>query len=382
MRWFYYYPTWTKPSGGNKQLRLMAGLLTELGVENFLLRDRKFFGPDGGFDDNVFYNASVPLAPFPFEDAGARLHSDDVLILPEVLLETSLAICQGWKCRIALNNQNGFYGLRYAPSRCLCAASIEFAIANAPYVAGLCRDFHGIRPERIFEIPYWVARGPFALADSEGPRRLAVCYMPRKLADEGQRVRELVSQTYPEVPWVEIDGLSEDEVARRLRGNQIFFSAQYLEGFGLPALEAMACGSLVAGFAGTDQFAHPYVAPDNGLWAPDGDVRAAATAVCTAIDVVREGEARHQQYLAAGRRTAQRFTREPVLQALREMIDVVGDRNYRSRTDGAKGLGWRSTLFAYRLLYNYDRLGWAGRFVSGLSRSIKPLRTALSRIFT
>src|SRR5207249_3460840 len=149
MRFLYYYPTWNKPTGGNKQLRLMAALLTELGIENLLLRDRKFFGPDGGFDDNVFYDAPLPLAPFPFEDAGPHLRADDVVILPEVLLETSLPLCRGWRCRLALNNQNGFYGLRYAPSRRLCGKSIEFAIANAPYVAGLCRDFHGIPPERI-----------------------------------------------------------------------------------------------------------------------------------------------------------------------------------------------------------------------------------------
>jgi hypothetical protein len=32
---FFFYPTWNKPSGGNKQLRLMASLLMELGVENY-----------------------------------------------------------------------------------------------------------------------------------------------------------------------------------------------------------------------------------------------------------------------------------------------------------------------------------------------------------
>ena len=50
MAWYFYYPTWNKPSGGNKQLRLMAILLSQLGAEVFLLRDSKFFAPGGGFE--------------------------------------------------------------------------------------------------------------------------------------------------------------------------------------------------------------------------------------------------------------------------------------------------------------------------------------------
>jgi hypothetical protein len=55
----------------------------------YLVRDRRFFAPDGGFDDNVFYSVPIPLAPFPFEEAGARLKPDDVLILPEVRWRTT-----------------------------------------------------------------------------------------------------------------------------------------------------------------------------------------------------------------------------------------------------------------------------------------------------
>jgi glycosyltransferase involved in cell wall biosynthesis len=379
MRWFYYYPTWNKPSGGNKQLRLMAILLAELGVETYLLRDQKFFAPGGGFDDNVFYHAAVPLAPFTFEEAGNHLKAEDVLILPEVLLDTTLPRCQSWPCRIALNNQNGYFGLRYGAPRQLCASRLEFAIANAPYVAALCRDFHGFAPERVFDIPYWVARPPFAVAQDEQPRTLGICYMPRKLPDEGKLIREQVQATHQDVPWVEIDHVPEDEVARRIRKHSLFFAAQDLEGFGLPALEAMACGSLVAGFAGTGAFAHPYATPENGLWAPDRNIPAAVRATREAIAVVRQGGERYQKYLAAGRKTAERFTREAVLESLRDFVKVVESRAYQSRRSPAPRLGWRGKLYAYRMLYNYDKLGWPGRVVSWLSDSTKPVRAMLAR---
>jgi Glycosyl transferases group 1 len=379
MRFFFYYPTWNKPSGGNKQLRLMASLLSELGVETYLVRDNRFFAPGAGFDDSVFYNAPVALAPFTFEEAGNHLQRDDILILPEVLLETTLPYCQPWKCRIALNNQNGYYGLRYGAPRRLCASRLEFAIANAPYVAALCHDFLGISPERVFDIPYWVARPPFEVVPEGQPRTLGICYMPRKLPDEGRRVRESVLATHPEVPWVEIDNMPEEEVARRMRQHSLFFAAQYLEGFGLPALEAMACGSVVAGFAGTGAFAHPYATPQNGLWAPDCNVPAAVIAVREAIEVVRQGGERYQKYHAAGRRTAERFTKEAVLESLRDFLKVIESRNYESRHPPVVRLGLRGTLYAYRMLYNYDRLGWPGHLVSWLSKVTKPVRTVFGR---
>src|SRR5437868_847403 len=102
MRFFFLYPTWNKPSGGNKQLRLAASLLAELGVETFLVRDRQYYAPGAGFDDNVFYGVPVPVAPFPFEEAGTHLRPEDVLVLPEVLLDRTLPLCKGWKCRLAL----------------------------------------------------------------------------------------------------------------------------------------------------------------------------------------------------------------------------------------------------------------------------------------
>lgn len=374
MRFFYYYPTWNKPSGGNKQLRLMAKLLGHLGVESFLLRDQQFFGPSGSIDDNQFYGVDVALAPFSFEEAGAHLSGDDVLLLPEVLLESSLATCQGWKCRVALNNQNGFYALRYAPRGAAVGRRLEFALANAPYVASICREFLGVPSQRIFHIPHWVVRPPFELGQGESFRQLAVCYMPRKLPDEVRKVRALVESTHPEVPWVEIDGLPEPEVARRYRENSIFFAAQDLEGCPLTALEAMACGCLVAGYGGTGQFAHPYATADNGLWVPDRDVQGAACAIRSAIDLVRGGGDRWRRYLEMGRRTAARFGEDQVCEALAGMVSVVGKRAYDARRHEIPKFNWRSGLYAYRLLYDYDRLGWPGGLVSRLSRATKPLR--------
>jgi hypothetical protein len=348
----------------------MASLLRELGVETYLLRN----GPvsvSRDDDDNRFFDVPVAEAPFALEDAGAHLRADDVLVVPEVMQGMIQDACSSWKCRVALYNQNGFYSLRFRLNSARKGRRFDFAIANAPYVAGVCETFLGIPSDRVFLVPYWVLREPFRPAEQE--RRLAVCYMPRKLGEQVEQVRKVVKQAEPNVPWVEIDGIPTAEVARRFRENAVFLSTQHQEGFGLPALEAMACGALVAGYPGTGSFPHPYATASNGLWVRDGDSAAAAAAVCKAIALMRDGGAERDRYLAAGRETVQGYTKDATLKALGEMLRGVAGVGAPSRR--RYNLGWRGKLAGLRVLYDSDQLGWPGRVVSWLARKTKRLRS-------
>jgi hypothetical protein len=374
MRFFFYYPTHDRPSGGNKELRLHASLLRECGVEVFLLRDERFFTRPNSFDDNTYYNVPVELAPVPFERAGEYLKPDDVVILPEVLLRDSLATCAPWNCRIAVNNQNGFYGLRYGPSRALASKRVEFVMAISPYVAALSHRFYGVPRSRVFHVSPWIVRPPFEIGDPAPGAALAVSYMPRKMPDLVRRIREAVQRTHPDVPWAEIDGVPEPEVAKRLRANKVFFVAQDLEGCPLTALEAMTCSAIVAGFPGTANFPHPYATAANGFWVRDRDADAAAVAVGKAIDLARAGGEPYCKMLEAQHATARRYDRASVLEGLREMATVVERRAYAERTGPRASLGARGWLQAARLLYDCDRLGLAGRIAGKVVGTAKRLR--------
>lgn len=374
MRFFYYYPTHDKPSGGNKELRLHASLLREVGVEVFLLRDELFFTRPNSFDDNVFYNVPVDLAPVPFERAGDYLKPDDVVILPEVLLRDSLARCAPWNCRVAVNNQNGFYGLRYGPPRSLARQRVEFVMAISPYVAALSRRFYGTPWNRIFHVSPWIVRPPFEITEPAADAKLAVSYMPRKMPELVRRIREAVQRTHPDVPWVEIDGVPEPEVAKRLRANKVFFVAQDLEGCPLTALEAMTCSAIVAGFPGTANFPHPYATAANGFWVRDRDADAAAVAVGKAIDLARAGGEPYRKMLDAQHATARRYDRSSVQAGLREMTGIVERRAYAERTGPRASLGARGWLQAARLLYDCDRLGLAARLAGKVVATAKRLR--------
>jgi alpha-1,3-rhamnosyl/mannosyltransferase len=108
--------------------------------------------------------------------------------------------------------------------------------------------------------------------------------------------------------WVHRAGYVTDEVLAALysTARAVAFPSLY-EGFGLPALEALACGAvLVASSAG----ALPEVCGDAALLVPPEDVDALAAALASAVsdEVVRE------RLRAAGPPQAARFTWERTAQ--------------------------------------------------------------------
>jgi alpha-1,3-rhamnosyl/mannosyltransferase len=72
-----------------------------------------------------------------------------------------------------------------------------------------------------------------------------------------------------------------DDLADTYRRADIFISTSRYEGFGLPAVEAMASGTPVVAFANS---AIPEVVGDGGLLVPDGDVPAMVDAVRSLLD--------------------------------------------------------------------------------------------------
>jgi hypothetical protein len=83
-------------------------------------------------------------------------------------------------------------------------------------------------------------------------RERRIAYMPRRGLDESRQVLGIMRGRGGLDGWevVEITRLTEREVGDRLRTAMVFLSFAYQEGFGLPAAEAMACGSYVVGFHG------------------------------------------------------------------------------------------------------------------------------------
>ncbi len=187
----------------------------------------------------------------------------------------------------------------------------DAVIAVSQYVAERAVSILGVDPGRIHVVPHGVAsafsagpehpegrpggRDPYLLLVSEYGHHKGygeAFGVISRLARRGLGHRLLVAGTV--APWWRPDidrllrGCSHPErvafadyvddqaLAELYRGADALVVTSRCEGFGLPALEAMACGTPVIAF---DNSALPEVVGDGGLLVPDGDVGAMAEAV-------------------------------------------------------------------------------------------------------
>lgn len=148
-------------------------------------------------------------------------------------------------------------------------------------------------------------------------KRHRIGYMPRKWPGLAERLREMVRTP---AEWLAIDGLGEAETAAALAESTIFLNLGRGEGFGLPAVEAMAAGCVVCGFAG--QGTTDFATPENGFWSGEGDaagcVRAIEAALAASSDPVRIAG-----LLQAGRRIAERYALPAFERRLAEYVTAL-----------------------------------------------------------
>lgn len=140
-------------------------------------------------------------------------------------------------------------------------------------------------------------------------KRRQIAYMPRKMKVEARFLRGLFAARHPElgdVPWIEIAGRPEREVAEILGRSAVFLALGRLEGFGLPPIEAMASGCLVVGFTGDG--GRSFATPENGWWCGPEDWSGCVDALAAAIQAFDRDGGRSR--VAAGRETAAEYNFE------------------------------------------------------------------------
>lgn len=163
---------------------------------------------------------------------------------------------------------------------------------------------------------------PPAAKPALGPVRVG--YMPRKNKALAAMVRRMAeartARTGIRYEFAPIDGLSPDGVAEVLRSCHIFLATGFPEGCPLPPLEALACGCVVAGFAGFGGFDYmrqarsgghvpsvplrPVAWGGNGFYAADNDIFAAGTCLEQAARLWLDGGAALAAVLESARLTA------------------------------------------------------------------------------
>jgi glycosyltransferase involved in cell wall biosynthesis len=236
-----------------------------------------------------FYGTTAPQLIGTF-----ALNTVDVLVIPEIL---------GWALRQfrpvpvrRLMFCQNHYNLPFAAdSRAGIAEwGVHGVIASSEAIRDHFRDIYGLTDIPL--IPCAIDPNRFTPARR---KKRQIAFMPRKLPQDAARIGEDFKRRYPrfaDVRWVPIDDVSQAEAARILGESSVFLSLSHRESLGLPPLEAMACGCLVAGYDGDG--GREYVNAANGWWAETGNWNTCVDGLAAAFDLLDEGgeqlRARHR----------------------------------------------------------------------------------------
>jgi glycosyltransferase involved in cell wall biosynthesis len=182
-------------------------------------------------------------------------------------------------------------------------------------------------------------------ASKPTPQPVRIGFMPRKNKALAAMIRRMAearaSRTGIVLDWVAIDGLPPDDVAETLRSCHIFLATGFPEGCPLPPLEALACGCVVAGFAGFGGFDYmrqigddgyaPSVAlrdvpwGGNGYYAADNDVFGATRCLEHAAKLWTDGGAALEAVLENGKMTVAAYGVEHRKAAMTEIwVELAG----------------------------------------------------------
>ena len=149
------------------------------------------------------------------------------------------------------------------------------------------------------------------------PKQLQIAFVPRKRRVEAHFIYDLFLAEHGDlakVPWVQIDGTTEAQVATALAKSAVFLSLSRFESFGLTTLEALASGCITAGFTGIG--GREYTTSRNGFWVEEDDCLAAVAQLAEAVRLVKQAGPLHQCIVTEAIATAKRYSRKNFLEHL------------------------------------------------------------------
>jgi glycosyltransferase involved in cell wall biosynthesis len=251
-----------RPVGGVKVIYQHCGILCDHGIEAFAVHVGGRFQVD-------WFPHSVPVLS---EAQALRLvRPGDVLVCPEIVPERAVAFPCRRRVLFIQGLQAARLGLQRVPSYrdagltevLVCSRFLgEFAVRHSDLPCVRVRngiDLGFFRPEPLARVPG------------------SVFYLGRKDVLEARAAIALLPASVRETSeFVELQhSCSQQEMVRHYQAADVVMPVSRTEGFGLPPLEAMACGCAVVGYTGGggDEFMH-----DGGtaLVAADGDTQGLA----------------------------------------------------------------------------------------------------------
>lgn len=280
------------PAGGIRRLYRHVEVLSAAGFQASILHHTP------GFKIEWFDST----APVMYWDKGFVFDASDVLVIPEghtnVMRDT-----RGFPCRrvvIALNWARIFGSLRIGVD--WRSFDIKHVIAGSLYEKKFISETMGLESTAI------VSGIDLDVFRPSPHKQCAIAFMPRKDTEYFHLIASIFRARCPQyidVPFIPLENVSHDQVAKTLSTSGLFLANTFPEGLSRKTLEAMASGCLVVGFAGKgslecmDHLVNCYLAAD-------ADALQAAEYLEAAVQSFKSGGSLEMQ--RAARKTAKKYS--------------------------------------------------------------------------
>jgi glycosyltransferase involved in cell wall biosynthesis len=306
--WFIC-PDFVRPSGGIRKLYRTVDVLNNAGLHAAIVHKRRRFRCEW-FEHKTRVVSSTQIA------VGHR----DVIVVPEIFGRSIRDLPQN--IRQVIFNQNAFLALDSLVREPLEVESYKnnpnltaVLAVSEQNAAAIQYAFPGVPVRRVRP-----GLDPALYYSPTRPKCRRIAFMPRKRTHDAAQVLALLNLRGNLRGWeiVAIDRRTEIEVADLLRTSQIFLSFSESEGFGLPPLEALACGCLVVGyngFGGREFFQQPFA-----IAIEDGDIFAFARAVEDVVHLIDKDPTKMAAVGLAGARFV--FDRYSLDAERKDLLDV------------------------------------------------------------
>lgn len=273
-----------------------------LGIESFVWHRTRDFSCTWFRHDTPIVHGSVLDLP-----------ADSVLVVPEYLVDPRLdPVPLG---RSVVLSQNHFYSFHRRPAWEWATTYPGWSSAEAVWATShaIQRTIHRISDLPVDHVPYVIDRDLF----KPRAKQKTIVVMPRKRRFEAGLIYATLSDQLARRGWSIriVDQLTEADTALALGEASVFVSLAEREGFGLPALEALASGCAVVGFDGHG--GGEYFTDEVGWPVEDGDVEALVDSTAAAVDAVEAGWTMPQN---VGRMLDEKYSTHAQMSALEQAL--------------------------------------------------------------
>ena len=299
-RIIYFCIPFDFPSGGVAVIYKHVEILSRRGFNAFLALPR--------LPAVDFYNSNPPLI---IHNWNMRFEKGDICVIPEGF-RNYMEDLKAYSVRKVMFCQN-HYLLPFSGDFSIGASEypVDNIVVSAESIRNFMTEVYGL--SNVPVIPCSVDTDVFY----GGKKIRQVAFMPRKLKAEAAFIEAAFKRKYREyshIPWVAIDGQPQAEVARIMRSSEVFLSLSSKDSFGLPPLEAMASGCLVAGFHGDG--GREYMTKNNGWWADSSGWLDCVKGLAAAFQLIDEGGTRLEEIKKSMKLTVERYSVESMEEAL------------------------------------------------------------------